>query len=188
MPINLVGQQTIGASLGQSSVQKSLFAGLIGFAMVAVFMILFYRLPGFLAVLALTLYTIVVSAIFKLIPVTLTLAGIAGFILSIGMAVDANILIFARIKEEILWGKPMQTAIEEGFRRAWPSIRDSNITSLISATILFWFSSSAIKGFALTLSIGVLISMFSAITVSRVLIRLVTPWIKNTWWFGISKK
>ena len=188
VPINLVGQQTIGASLGAASVEKSLFAGLVGFILVAIFMILFYRLPGFLAVLALSLYTVIVLALFKLIPVTMTLAGIAGFILTLGMAVDANILIFSRTKEEVLWGKPLPTAIEEGFRRAWPSIRDSNVTSLISAMILFWFSSSIIKGFALTLSIGVLVSMFSAITVSRILIRLVAPLVKNPWWFGVNKK
>jgi len=188
VPITLVGQQTVGATLGSASVQKSLFAGLIGFALVAFFMILFYRLPGVLAVLALLLYTAIVLALFKLIPVTLTLAGIAGFILTIGMAVDANILIFSRTKEEIIWGKPLPTAIEEGFKRAWPSIRDSNVSSLISSMILFWFSSSMIKGFALTLSVGVIVSLFSAITVSRVLIRFVAPWIKNVWWFGISKK
>ena len=188
VPINLVGQQTIGASLGAASVEKSLFAGLVGFILVAIFMILFYRLPGFLAVLALSLYTVIVLALFKLIPVTMTLAGIAGFILTLGMAVDANILIFSRTKEEVLWGKPLPTAIEEGFRRAWPSISDSNVTSLISAMILFWFSSSIIKGFALTLSIGVLVSMFSAITVSRILIRLVAPLVKNPWWFGVNKK
>ena len=188
VPITLVGQRTVGASLGVSSVEKSLFAGLVGFILVAVFMILFYRLPGLLAVLALCLYTVLVLMLFKLIPITLTLAGIAGFILTLGMAVDANILIFSRIKEEIIWGKPMPAAIEEGFKRAWPSIRDSNVASLISAMILFWFSSSIIKGFALTLSVGVLVSMFSAITVSRVLIRLVAPWIKNTWWFGVNKR
>jgi len=188
MPITLVGQQTVGATLGSASVQKSLFAGLVGFILVAIFMLIFYRLPGLLAVLALSLYAVVVLALFKLIPVTMTLAGIAGFILTIGMAVDANILIFSRTKEEVLWGKPLPTAIEEGFKRAWPSIRDSNVSSLISSMILFWFSSSMIKGFALTLSIGVIVSLFSAITVSRVLIRFVAPWVKNVWWFGISSK
>ena len=188
VPITLVGQQTVGATLGAASVEKSLLAGLIGFLLVAVFMIFFYRLPGVMAVLALLLYSVVVLALFKMIPVTLTLAGIAGFILTIGMAVDANILIFSRTKEEIMWGKPLPTAIEEGFKRAWPSIRDSNVSSLISSMILFWFSSSMIKGFALTLSVGVIISLFSAITVSRVLIRLIAPWVKNVWWFGVNKK
>lgn len=172
VPITLVNQQNIGASLGKVSVQQSLLAGLIGFVLVAVFMISYYRFPGLLAVLALIVYSLIVLAIFKLWPVTMTLAGVAGFILSIGMAVDANVLIFERMKEELRLGKPLQSAIEEGFRRAWLSIRDSNMSSLITCFILMWFGTSLIKGFALTLAIGIAVSMFSAITISRMLLRL----------------
>ncbi len=187
VPITLISQETVGAALGTESVQKSLMAGLIGFLAVVIFMILYYRLPGLLSVLALTFYAIIVLALFKLIPVTLTLAGIAGFILSIGMAVDANVLIFERMKEELRLGKPIGSAIDEGFRRAWPSIRDSNITTLISCFILFWFSTSMIKGFALTLSTGVIVSMLSALFITKTFLRFVSPWIKRTWWFGVRK-
>ncbi|MDD5251870.1 MAG: protein translocase subunit SecD [Patescibacteria group bacterium] len=176
VPITLESQQTVGATLGQDSLDKSLYAGLMGFLIIAAFMLLYYRLPGVIAILALLLYTVLNLSLFKMIPVTLTLSGIAGVILSIGMAVDANVLIFERTKEELLRGRPLQSAIDEGFKRAWPSIRDSNLTTLISCTILFYTSSSLIKGFALTLGIGVLVSMFSAITVSRTLLRLVGGW------------
>ncbi|HAQ05964.1 TPA: protein translocase subunit SecD [Candidatus Azambacteria bacterium] len=172
VPISLASQQSVGASLGQDSLRKSLFAGLIGFLVVALFMIIYYRLPGFLAVLALLFYTAVISTLFKLIPVTLSLAGIAGFILSVGMAVDANILIFERMKEERRRGRDLAGSIEEGFSRAWTSIRDSNVSSLITCAILYWFGTSIVQGFALTLAIGILISMFSAISVSRTLLRI----------------
>lgn len=185
VPITLLSQESVGATLGRDSLQKSLLAGLIGFALVALFMILYYRLPGLIAVLALGVYAAIVLAIFKLVPVTLTLAGIAGIVLSIGMAVDANVLIFERLKEELKIGKPLGQSLDEGFRRAWTSIRDGNLTTLISAAVLFWFSSSVIKGFALTLAIGVVVSMFSAITVSRSFLRLVLPWFKRTWWYGV---
>lgn len=183
VPITLVSQQTVGASLGLDSLRKSLVAGLIGFLAVVVFMILFYRLPGVLATMALLLYAAIVLSIFKLIPVTLTLAGIAGFILSIGMAVDANVLIFERTKEELRRGLPITQALNEGFSRAWLSIRDSNVSSLITCLILMWFGTSVVKGFAVTLSLGILISMFSAITVTRVLLHFVGPWVKREWWF-----
>lgn len=176
VPIKLVSQQTVGATLGQDSLNKSLFAGLIGFALVALFMILYYRLSGIISVLALLIYSVFVLAIFKLVPVTMTLAGIAGFILSLGMAVDANVLIFERLKEELAAGRTLSSALDEAFRRAWPSIRDGNYTTIISAIVLFWFSSSVIRGFALTLGIGVLMSMFSAITVSRAFLQLVAAW------------
>ena len=176
VPIFLETQTSVGASLGQESLAASLKAGLIGFVIVAAFMLLYYRLPGLIAVLALLLYTATNLAVFKLMGVTLTLSGIAGFILSVGMAVDANILIFERLKEELRRGRTMQSAIDEGFRRAWNSIRDSNFTTLISCTILYFTSSSLIKGFALTLALGVVLSMFSAITVSRTLLRLVSGW------------
>ncbi|MBI5529872.1 MAG: protein translocase subunit SecD [Candidatus Doudnabacteria bacterium] len=173
VPIHLISQQTVGASLGADSVQKSLKAGLIGLILVALFMIIYYRIPGFLSVLALIAYTALVLAVFKLWPVTMTLAGIAGFILSIGMAVDANVLIFERMKEELKLNKPMGTAIEEGFKRAWPSIRDGNITTLIICFILATFSTSLVKGFAITLGLGVIVSMFSAIVITKYLLKLV---------------
>ncbi len=176
VPIHLETQQSVGATLGNESLTRSLQAGLIGFLIVALFMLLYYRLPGLVAIAALTVYTTVNLALYKLIPVTLSLSGIAGLILSVGMAVDANILIFERLKEELRRGRTLQSAIDEGFRRAWLSIRDSNLTTLISCTILFYTSSSLIKGFALTLGIGVLVSMFSAITVSRTLLRLLSGW------------
>ncbi|OGL73481.1 protein-export membrane protein SecD [Candidatus Uhrbacteria bacterium RIFCSPHIGHO2_02_FULL_57_19] len=185
VPISIISEQRVGASLGQESVNKSLVAGLWGFALVALFMIAYYRLPGLLSVLSLGIYAVVVLALFKLIPVTLSMAGIAGLILSLGMAVDANVLIFERLKEELRSGKPLGQAIDEGFRRAWTSIRDGNLTTLIAAGILFWFSSSTIKGFALTLSVGVLVSMFSALVVTRSFLRLISPWFKKKFWYGV---
>lgn len=172
VPITLVNQQTVGPTLGRVSIERSLFAGLVGLVAVAVFMLAVYRLLGLVAVVSLFSYTLLALAIFKLWPVTLTLAGVAGFILSIGMAVDANILIFERIREELRAGRPMHDAVEEGFRRAWLSIRDSNVSSLITTFILAWFGTSIIKGFAITLSIGILVSMFSAITIARTILRL----------------
>ncbi|MEY4744082.1 MAG: hypothetical protein RL272_27, partial [Candidatus Parcubacteria bacterium] len=161
VPITLESQQSVGASLGQESLDKSLRAGLIGFLIVALFMLLYYRLPGLIAILALGLYTAMNLALYKILPIfTLSLSGIAGFILSVGMAVDANVLIFERMKEELLRGRTLQSAIDEGFKRAWNSIRDSNFTSLISCAILYFTSSSLIKGFALNLALGVLVSMF----------------------------
>ena len=171
-PIKLVSQQTIGASLGMDSLRKTISASIFGFALVALFMVIYYRGFGLIAVLALTIYSILTLGIFKLIPVTLTLAGIAGFILSVGMAVDANVLIFARMKEELKKGLSKTAAIEEGFRRAWPSIRDSNITTIIIAVILFYLATSFVKGFALTLFIGVMMSMFSAIVVTKSLLEV----------------
>lgn len=165
-----ISQQTVGPTLGTVSLEKSLLAGLYGFLAVVLFMILVYRWPGVLASVALIIYIAIALALFKLVPVTLTLAGIGGFILSIGMAVDANILIFARMREEIKNGQPLSSAIEEGFKRAWPSIRDSNLNSLIVCAILFTFATSFIKGFALTLSIGILVSLFSAIFITRILL------------------
>jgi len=166
-PINLINQQTIGASLGADSLQKTLYAGLVGTLILIAFMILYYKGFGFVASLALLVYMIITLAIFKLFGITLTLAGIAGFILSIGMAVDANILIFERTKEELKKGISKSTAISEGFKRAWPSIRDSNVTTMITAVILYYFTSGFVQGFALALLIGVVISMFSAIIVTR---------------------
>ncbi len=171
IPIALISTQTIGASLGHDAIAASLKAGLISLIAIAIFLIILYRIPGILAVIALLIYTAINLALFKLIPVTLTAAGIAGFILSVGMAVDANILIFERTKEELKRGRDLGDAIEEGFRRAWTSIRDSNISSMITAIILYAFSSTAvIKGFALVFFIGVAISMFTAITATRTLL------------------
>lgn len=189
VPISLASQQTVGATLGAESLHKSLTAGLYGFLLVALFMIFFYRLPGLIAVIALCIYTALTLAIFKIWPVTLSLAGIAGFILSIGMAVDANILIFERVKEELRWGRTLDGAIANGFKRAWTSIRDSNASSLITSGILFWFSASLIKGFALTLAIGIAVSMFSAIFITRVALRFVAqfPVFRNPWLFSGKK-
>jgi protein-export membrane protein SecD len=168
VPIEVVAEQTIGATLGQTVKDKGIQAGIVGLILVSLFLIGWYRLPGVVAVGALVIYILLMLLIFKLIPVTLTAAGIAGFILSIGMAVDANILIFERVKEEL--GSPnasMQDVIEEGFSRAWPSIRDANISSLITAVILFYIGTTLTQGFAVTFGLGVLVSMISAITISR---------------------
>ncbi len=170
VPITLISQQSIGPTLGEKVLFKGINAGIYGIVLVAIFLILWYRLPGLIAVLALSIYTVIVLALFKLIPVTITAAGVAGFILSVGMAVDANILIFERMKEERISGKALPSAIAEGFSRAWFSIRDSNASSIISAVILYWMGTSMVKGFALTLGIGVLVSMLSAITISRTLL------------------
>ena len=171
LPITLISQQSVGPTLGKSSLEKSLSAGIFGFLAVVLFMIVFYRLPGILASLALGIYIVLVLAIFKLVPVTLTLAGIAGFLLSIGMAVDANILIFSRMREELKSGNTFSVSLKEGFRRAWPAIRDGNFTTLIVALILFGFGTSFVKGFALTLIFGVLVSMFSAIFITKSFLR-----------------
>ena len=168
VPITLVSKQTIGATLGESAVAAGVKAGVIGFLLVALFLILWYRLPGLVAVLALSFYTAVLLAIFKLLPVTLSAAGIGGFIISLGMAVDANVLIFERMKEEIRSGHSIDEGIHAGFKRAWTSVRDSNTSSIITSIILFWLGTPLIKGFALTFGLGVLVSMFTAITVSRI--------------------
>ncbi len=167
VPITLVATETVGATLGQNALKSGVNAGIIGILLVSLFLIVWYRIPGLIASVAMSIYVVLILAIFKMIPVTLTAAGIAGFLLSIGMAVDANVLIFERMKEELKKGDPLDTAMHHGFARAWTSIRDSNISSLISAIILFWFGTSVVKGFALTLGIGVLVSMFTAITISR---------------------
>jgi preprotein translocase subunit SecD len=197
LPVSLTlqSERKISATLGQDAIDRSVIAGAIGLGMVVLFMVLYYRLPGALASLALVIYALISYAVFKLVPVTLTLAGIAGFILSIGMAVDANVLIFARLKEEIRSGKTLAAAVEAGFDHAWPSIRDSNASTLITCAILFWFGStfggaSIIKGFALTLAIGVLVSLFSAITVTRSFLRAIvrTPLAANKWAFNLETR
>ncbi|MBI3420440.1 MAG: protein translocase subunit SecD [Candidatus Sungbacteria bacterium] len=185
VPIALISQQSVGASLGEESLANILHAGMAGFVIVALFMMLWYRLPGVVAVLGLLLYVAIILAVFKALPVTLTIAGIAGVILSIGMAVDANILIFERMKEELLSGKGLEDAIREGFGRAWTSIRDSNMSSLITAGVLYWLGTSIVKGFALTLGIGIVVSMFSAISVTRTLLLLIASqrFEKRRFWF-----
>ncbi len=175
-PINLVSQQTIGASLGSESLKKAVKAGVYGTLSVMIFMLFYYRRFGIFASLALVIYIALTLMVFKGLAITMTLSGIAGFILSIGMAVDANILIFERTKEEVKKGLSRLSAIEEGFKRAWLSIRDSNISTIITSIILYYFTTSFVKGFALALLIGVLISMFSAITVTRTMLRV---FVKN---------
>ncbi len=177
VPLKVVESRTVGPTLGQDSIQKSVQAGTIGLAVVLLFMLTYYRLPGALADLALILYALLNFACYKLIPVTLTLPAIAGFLLSIGMAVDANILVFERMKEELRRGQDLTRAAEAGFSRAWSSIRDSNLSSLITCVILYWFGSnfgaSIVKGFAITLALGMLINLFTAITVTRTFVRFV---------------
>ena len=187
VPINLISQQTVGPTLGAVSVERSLIAGLIGFALVGLFMLLIYRAAGLLAVIALLFYASIVFSLFKLIPVTLTLAGIAGFLLSIGMAVDANVLIFERLREELKAGNAFHHAVATAFERAWNSIRDSNMSTLITCLILAWFGTSVIKGFAITLGLGVLVSMFSAIIITRLLLEIVgrvKPLSNKRWLYG----
>jgi preprotein translocase subunit SecD len=192
IPVKVVESLSVGPTLGAESVRRSLIAGIIGLLVVVVFMGVYYRLPGLIADVALVSFTLICLMLYKLIPVVLTLSGIAGFILSIGMAVDANILIFERLKEELRAGRTLRQAIDLGWKRAWPSIRDSNSSTLITCIILFWFGStfgaSVVKGFALTLALGVLISLFTAIIVSRTFLHVVLDTIKSTEhprWFGI---
>ena len=196
LPVSLtpIESRKISATLGEEAIDKSIIAGIVGLGLVVLFMIVYYRLPGVLASVALIIYATITYAIFKLVPVTLTLAGIAGFILSIGMAVDANVLIFARLKEELRSGKTLAAAVEAGFDHAWPSIRDSNVATLITCAILFWFGAtfggaSIIQGFALTLAIGVIVSLFTAITVTRTFLRLIvgTGLSRSRWAFMLDR-
>jgi preprotein translocase subunit SecD len=184
--IELISSQAVGASLGADALHDNLLAALYGFLIVSLFLILWYRLPGVLAVLALSVYVVISVAIFKLMPVVMTSAGIAGFILSIGMAVDANILIFERAKEEMKRGRTVHDAFMEGFSRAWPSIRDSNVASMITASVLFWMGTSVVKGFALTFGLGVIVSMFTAITVTRTFLNALPSVISRTGKFLMS--
>ncbi len=192
VPITLLSTQTIGATLGESAVNAGVKAAVIGFLLVALFLILWYRLPGVIAVIALFFYTAILLTVFKILPVTLTAAGIGGFIISLGMAVDANVLIFERMKEEIRKGHNIEDGIHAGFSRAWPSVRDSNTSSIITSIILFWLGTPLIKGFALTFGLGVLVSMFSAITISRIFlyalgIKKSNPFTKFLFGSGFSK-
>ena len=189
-PIKELSSEQISATLGSQFLAQSLLAGAIGIGLVIFFMIAYYRLTGLVASFALVYYTLVMYAIFRLVPVTLTLAGVAGFVLSVGMAVDANILIFERMKEELRLGKSLPSAVEAGFNRAWNSILDSNVSSLITATILYLFGSSVIRGFALVLILGVLTSMFSAIVVTRTILRVVVrqPWARSAARYGMRNE
>ncbi len=171
VPIKLISQQSVGPTLGALSLEQSLRAGILGFLAIVIFIILYYKLAGSLAILAMIFYLALLLALIKIIPITLTLAGIGGIILSIGMAIDANVLIFSRMKEELKEGRDLNYSIEEGFRRSWPSIRDGNLTTLLVAMVLFWFGTSFIQGFALTLSFGIVISVFSAIFVTKTLLK-----------------
>ena len=189
VPAKIIEESLVGPTLGADSIAKSKTAGIIGIGLVMIFMLLYYRLPGAIADVALIIYSLLVFAVFKIVPVTLTLAGIAGFILSIGMAVDANILIFERTKEELKAGRTLFTAINVGFDRAFTSIFDSNMTTIITCVILYFLGTSIIKGFALTLIIGVLISMFTAITVTKNFMHLLfgAGQLKHPGWFGIKQ-
>lgn len=192
VPLQVESSRTVSASLGQGSVDASIVAGLVGLLTVALFMILFYRLPGFLATVALLLYTVISFALYQLIPVTLTLPGIAGFILSIGVAVDANVLIFARLKEELRRGRSLNASIDAAFVEAWPAIRDSSVATLITCTILFMFGNtfgvSLIKGFALTLGLGILLSLFTAMIVTRTFLHVINPlpFAQNPWLYELK--
>ncbi|MFN0148180.1 MAG: protein translocase subunit SecD [Dehalococcoidia bacterium] len=194
IPLKTIQANEVSATLGEDSVVDSVHAGEIGLLAVALFMILYYRLPGLVAALALGVYTALTLMVFKLWPVTLTLSGIAAFVLSVGMAVDANILIFERMKEELRRGHTLNRAIDLGFARAWTSIRDSNVSTLITCLILYWFGSqfgtNLVKGFALTLALGVLVSMFSAITVTRTFLKMIvgTPFARNHWLWNAEER
>ena len=192
IPLKIVETRTVGPTLGQDSLRKSMLAGIIGVSIVVLFMALYYRLPGLVAIFAIFVYALVAFALFRFIPITLTLPGIAGFLLSTGSALDANILIFERLKEELRGGQTLRQAVKLGWERAWPSIRDSNIATLITCAILFWFGNTfgatIVKGFSLTLALGVAVSLFSAILVTRTVLSLVIEYLKPTnfpRWFGI---
>ncbi len=189
--LKVAENRSVGPTLGQDSINKSIRALVIGMLVIVIFMLLYYRLPGVLADVALVIFVLVVFSLYKLIPITLTLPGIAGFALSVGVAVDANVLIFERMKEELRAGRRLDAAVEAGFERAWPSIRDSNASTLITCIILFVFGmsygASIVKGFALTLGLGVAVSLFTGIWVTRTFLRLVLPRVgmEHKWWFGV---
>jgi protein-export membrane protein SecD len=175
VPITLLSSDSVGPTLGAQAFHAGLVAGVIGFILVSLFMILWYRIPGLIAVIALTIYVIITIVLIKIVPITLTASGIAGFILSIGLAVDANVLIFERMKEELRSGKGLHEAARIGFHRAWPAIRDGHLTMIISAVILFWIGTSLIKGFALVFGFGVITSLLSAVFISRIILLAVLP-------------
>ena len=190
VPLTVIQEQTVDATLGADSIKKSIVAGAIGLILVILFMLLYYRMAGVVAMLALIIYGVIITAIFKLVPVTLTMAGIAAAVVSVGMAVDANILIFERTKEELRAGRTLGAAVDAGFNRAWLAIRDSNVTTFIACIVLYWFGDTfgafLVKGFALTLFIGVALIMFTAITVSRLFLVMVVRMVKNSWFYGVK--
>ena len=190
VPLTVIQEQSVDATLGADSIKKSVVAGAIGLLLVILFMLLYYRMAGVVAALALIIYGVIITAIFKLVPVTLTMAGIAAAVVSVGMAVDANILIFERTKEELRAGRTLGAAVDAGFNRAWLAIRDSNVTTFIACIVLYWFGDTfgafMVKGFALTLFIGVALSMFTAITVSRLFLVMIVRVVKNSWFYGVK--
>jgi preprotein translocase subunit SecD len=190
VPLEVIQSSRIEPTLGRDSVQQSVVAGIIGLLLVAFFMIAYYRLPGVLAVLALLYYAALTYAIFRLVPVTLTLAGIAGFLLSIGMAADANVLTFERLKEELRTGKSLRAAVEEGRKRAFPSIFYSNLATIMTAGVLFWFGTGTVKGFALTLAIGVFVSFFTAVIVTQMLLQwaIEFPALRKRRLYGVEER
>lgn len=190
VPIRLISQQTVGPTLGKISVRQSVQAAILGLIVVSIFMVVFYRISGIIADIALLSYGFILLMLFKAIPVTMTLAGIAGFILSLGMAVDANILVFERLKEELKRGRALDGAIDEAFRRAWPSIRDGNYSTLITSFLLMWFSTSIVKGFAVTLSIGIIVSIFTSMFITKVFMKMIVKKSSRKWlWlYGVNPK
>ena len=189
VPVTLLSQQTVGPTLGLVSLQKSVTAALIGFLLVTIYMILMYRLPGLISIIALLLFTGLNMAAYRIFGVTITLAGIAGLVLSLGIAVDANVLTIERLKEEFHSGRDLISSSDEAARRAWAAIRDGHFTTLISAAVLYWFSSSFIRGFALTLGIGVILSLFTAVYVARMYLHTIFEWkwTHNPLLFGVKK-
>jgi len=191
VPLKIIQEQDVDATLGADSIKKSIIAGAIGLALIVLFMVLYYRVSGFVAICALVVYSVLLAAIFKLVPITLTLPGVAALILSIGMAVDANVLIFERMKEELRSGRTLGAAVETGFNRAWPAIRDSNVTTFIACIVLYWFGGTLgafmVRGFALTLFIGVALSMFSAIVVTRTFLRFVVRAVTSPSAYGVQR-
>jgi len=186
VPVKVEENRTVGATLGRDSIQRSIYAGALGLALVLIFMVVYYRLPGLIADISLLLYALFTLAIFNLLGVTLTLPGVAGFLLSIGMAVDANVLIFERTREELQAGKTLYRSVESGFYRAFSSILDGNVTTLIACAALFWLGTGLVKGFALTLALGIGVSMFTALTCSRTLLLyvLTIPSLRKPHWFS----
>ena len=185
VPIELISTQSIGPSLGKEILQEGVVAGVAGLLIVMLFMIVWYRLPGLVAAVSLLFYVSIMLFLIKLIPITLTAAGIAGFILSVGMAVDANVLIFERMKEEMKSGKTIKESVRDGFARAWLPIRDGNVSSLIAAGILFWLGTPLIEGFALVFALGVIVSMFSAVMITKVLLLAIAPESDAKKWQGL---
>lgn len=184
VPLISLSSSVVGPTLGQESIDKSFIAGVVGFVIVLIYILIFYRLPGLVAAFALTLYVVLVLGYFSLINATLTLPGIAGFLLSIGMAIDGNIIIFERLKEELRWGKTLVAAMESAFNRAWVAILDGNVTTLIGAAVLYFFGTGPVKGFAVTLSIGILLSMFSAVFVTRNIMEVMVRKVRNQRLYG----